>query len=206
LPSACTRRPGAGVRPGNFVRIPGSLAARWSDAVLVRSTALFCWSAAGPRHFLEDLRQSVDVIRLGNKPPAVRQVIRPDLAAAGRDDQLDGGPAIANGVRQPEPVHRSRHLDVGEHHAHVVGAGFENGECFVRSGGRERLESGIPTISTAISRRSSSSSTTRMARFALVIRVTLAATAILKVRLPPAAGAQLRRAPEARQSPARRKY
>ena len=45
----------------------------------------------GPRHFLENLRYGVDVIGLGNKPPTVRQVIRRDLATAGRDDQLDGG-------------------------------------------------------------------------------------------------------------------
>jgi hypothetical protein len=65
------------------------------------------------------------------------------MGTAGGDDQLDGGPAVANGVRQPEPIHRSRHLDIREHQAHVVGARFENGERLVRGGGRERFESGI---------------------------------------------------------------
>ena len=68
-------------------------------------------------------------------------------------------------------VHRPRHLDVREHQAHVVGARFQDGKGFVRGGGRERLNPASSTMSTAISRRSSSSSTTRMARFALVIVV-----------------------------------
>jgi len=90
-------------------------------------------------HLAESLGKRSDVIGLGKKTSPRWQVIRGNMRMAGGNDQLDGGPAIANGVRQPESIHRTRHLDVGEYQTHVS-ARFEYGDRLVRSGGRERLE------------------------------------------------------------------
>src|SRR5882757_11051026 len=57
-----------------------------------RALRVGCRSASvGPRHFLESPRSRLDIIRLGKKAPAIRQVLRGDLGTAGDDDQLDRG-------------------------------------------------------------------------------------------------------------------
>jgi hypothetical protein len=96
------------------------------------------------------------------------------FAHGGRHEQFDRRPAATNRVSQPEPIHRSRHVDVRKDQPNVR-AEFEYFDCLVGSGGRKRLETTLLCDRTATIRTRTSSSTTRMTGFPLVIVVPTAA-------------------------------
>ena len=75
--------------------------------------------------FVQHTGEFAGAVGLCQKPPALRQILFPDIhKARGRDD-LDRRPAAADGAGKLQPVHRTRHLDIGEDDVNI-GSGFED--------------------------------------------------------------------------------
>ena len=59
-----------------------------------------------------------------------------------RGDDFNRRPSPPYGLREFDPVHRSRHVDVGKHNSDIVPA-FQDTDGFVRVRRPERLKSGV---------------------------------------------------------------
>ena len=62
-------------------------------------------------HGLEDLR---GIVRFAEEAPFDRKVEITDVSVPRRDEDLDTRPSVSYGYRELQPVHGSRHVDIGE--------------------------------------------------------------------------------------------
>ena len=55
-------------------------------------------------------------------------------------------PAPMDALGEIQAIHGARHVDIGEKHLHVLGAGFQNGQGDIRISGLEHVKTGILQI------------------------------------------------------------
>ena len=77
------------------------------------------------RQFLKGRCELVRIVRLRNKSPTFRQVVRSHIDEAGSRDDLDRGPTPFDRSRQFQAIHAARHLNVREQNGDVR-SGFKN--------------------------------------------------------------------------------
>ena len=94
------------------------------------------------RKAMEDVRYLTGAIRLRDKPAAVWQNLQLAPAESRRHDDPDRRPPSPHCLREFDPIHRSRHVNVGEHNSDVVPA-FQDTDGFVRVRRPERLKSRV---------------------------------------------------------------
>ena len=81
-------------------------------------------------------------VGLRHEPAFARQFVGSGPGLSRGDDDLDRRPAVADGGGQPQPVHGSRHVDVGEHQRNVVVV-LKQFDRLVRIARLEHLEAGL---------------------------------------------------------------
>jgi hypothetical protein len=90
--------------------------------------------------------QSVDYLarekRLRNKNRAARHFVDGGVSPTTRDDDFHVGPPLSNLVRQHQPVHFPRHIDVSNERSDGIVA-FEDTHGFGRRRGSDRRDTGI---------------------------------------------------------------
>ena len=96
--------------------------------------------------------------RVWQKPPAFGQILSPTLTLAGGRDDLDRRPAAPDRPGELQPIHGTRHLDIGEDHRDIA-ARFQDFDRLIGIAGFDNLEPAAAIISTASIRNRNSSST-----------------------------------------------
>jgi hypothetical protein len=94
---------------------------------------------------MESLRCLTGAITLRDKPAAVWQSLQLSPAESRRHDDPDRRPSSSHCLREFDPIHRSRRVDVGEHNSDAVPA-FRDTDGFVRVRGPERLKSRVERL------------------------------------------------------------
>jgi hypothetical protein len=92
-------------------------------------------------HFFDLADDLFRRIRLADKYASLRQFGIAEFQVRGRDNELDGRPPIANAMGEPYAVHRTRHIDIGEHQTDIA-LPFKNADRFVGVGRGIGFESG----------------------------------------------------------------
>jgi hypothetical protein len=78
-------------------------------------------------------------IRLRQEDAAVRQIVFVDRNMTGGRHYLDRRPAVPNEPGEFQPIHRSRHLDIGKDDVDI-GTRFQDGDGLVRIGRLDDFE------------------------------------------------------------------
>ena len=108
---------------------------------------------------MEGVGNLTRVVRLRDKLAALWQQLQVAPAEPRRDDDLNRRPSPTHGMREFDPIHGSRHVNVSEHNSDIVAA-FQDTNGIVRVRRPERLKSRVAKIiSTASIRIKGSSST-----------------------------------------------
>lgn len=122
---------------------------------------LCCGSSAVMRQSSKRRHDLGTTIWLCHELAPGRQIARPHSHEAGRGEYLDGWPPVPDEAGELQPIHRTRHLDIGEDDVDI-GTGLEDRDGLVGVAGLNDFEACCSIMSAASSRSRYSSSTIRI--------------------------------------------